>query len=137
MGPYPFVRKGTTRYRELMLGHLDRTALLNSLSCIFTFGNLLLRLASMMAAATAVRTTAPVPMTTGLFRKAMTAVQGRLLLLLDCLLGLGRHLGTFPKNALRCRGLLRNFTLSMLKRVIPCQPRHRELEIQRAELPAD
>jgi hypothetical protein len=76
------------RYSELMVGHLDRTARLNSLSCILTRGSLLLRLASMMAAATVVSTTAPVPITTGLPRRVIAAVQGSLLRLFARLLGL-------------------------------------------------
>ena len=59
-GAHPFVRKGTMRYKVLMLGHLDNTALLNSFSCTCTLGILLLRLASIMAVATAVKTMTPV-----------------------------------------------------------------------------
>ena len=76
------------RYSELMVGHLDRTARLNSLKCIFTRGSLLLRLASMMAAATVVSTTAPVPIMTGLPRRVIAAVQGSLLRFFARLLGL-------------------------------------------------
>ncbi len=90
------------RYKVLMLGHLDNTALLNSFSCTCTLGILLLRLASMMAVATAVKTMTPVPRTMGLLNRAMAAVQGGLLLLLTCLLGLGRHLTAFPRNGFRC-----------------------------------
>ncbi len=86
------------RYKVLMLGHLDRIALLNSFSCTWTLGILLLRLASMMAVATAVRTIALVPRTTGLVKRAMAAVQGGLLLLLGCLSGLGRHLAASPRK---------------------------------------
>ena len=119
---HPFVRKGTMRYRELMLVHLDRTALLNSSSCTWILGSLLLRLASTMAVATAVKITAPVPMTMGLLKRAMTAVQGRLLLLLVCLLGLGRQLAALPKNALCFSWLPGKFTWNMLQQVRPLAP---------------
>ena len=85
-----------------MLGHLDRTALLNSFSCTCILGILLLRLASMMAAATTVKTTAPVPMTTGLPKRAMAVVRGELFLLLGCFQGLDRRLAAFPRRTLRC-----------------------------------
>ena len=119
---HPFVRKGTMRYRELMLVHLDRTALLNSSSCTWILGSLLLRLASTMAVATAVKSTAPVPMTMGLLKRAMTAVQGRLLLLLVCLLGLGRQLAALPKSALCFDWLPGRFTWNMLQQVSPLAP---------------
>ena len=86
------MRKGTIRYSELMLGQRDITVLLNSLSCILTFGSRLQRLASKMAAATAVSTTAPVPTTTGLPSRVIAAVQGCLLLLLCRLPGLTQRL---------------------------------------------
>lgn len=106
------------RYSELMVGHLDRTALLNSLSCIFTLGSLLLRLASMMAAATAVSTTAPVPMTTELPRRAIAAAQCGLLLLMFCLARCGEQLtraGVPPRKLLRLSWLFGSLALSMLQ----------------------
>ena len=90
------------RYKVLMLGHRDRTALLKSFSCVCTLGILLLRLASITAVATAVKTIAVVPRTTGLVKRAMAVVWDDLLLLLTCLLGLSRHLAAFPRNGFRC-----------------------------------
>ena len=110
------------RYKELMLVHLDRTALLNSSSCTCTLGVLLLRLASRMAVATAVKTIAPAPMTMGLLKRAMTAVLEGLLLLLVCLLGLGRHVDALPRSALCCNWLPDNFTWNMLQQVWQVSP---------------
>lgn len=106
------------RYSELIVGHLDRTARLNSLSCIFTRGSLLLRLASMMAAATVVSTTAPVPIMTGLPRRVIAAVQGSLLRLFARLLGLCwvlRLPGGLRNTQMRSKRLPGSLTLSMLR----------------------
>ena len=115
---HPLVRKGTMRYSELMVGHLDRTARLNSFSCIFTRGSLLLRLASMMTAATVVSTTAPVPIMTGLPRRVIAAVQGSLLRLFVRLLGLCwvlRLPGGLGNTQMRSKRLPGSLTLSMLR----------------------